>query len=328
MGASKREMKALVAAMAVESNYQHERYSRVGSGDRDSVGVLQQRPSMGWGPPGESVEKDASQFLNHAQRINRKGFRGSAGQLAQAVQRSAFPGRYDERGAEAERYIRQFSRSGGSGDSLTGTRSGRPVRDSYRTETVPGVDRSADRLALKQQYVLQRDRDPNALLMLKQGLDAAQDTPESTRRVRVPGSREGDRSTSGQDAVRGGSTRSYGREGEKFAGSQGKIIPFSQQAHRLGLKTTSAKRGTKSTASGGTSDHYIGKRNATARDWAGPPEQMDKLARSIAGALGARDFRGGVLNVTRGKFRYQLLWKTNVGGNHYDHVHLGVQRVK
>lgn len=32
---------------------------------------------------------------------------------------------------------------------------------------------------------------------------------------------------------------------------------------------------------------------------------------------------GGIYNVTRGGHRYQVIWKTNEGGNHYNHVHIG-----
>jgi hypothetical protein len=109
-----------------------------------------------------------------------------------------------------------------------------------------------------------------------------------------------------------------------YGGTQGKIIPFSQDAHKMGLSTTSAKRDTVKTASGNTSDHYRGKTNATARDWAGPPQQMDRLARKIARDLGVKGYKGGPLNVTRGGYRFQLLWKTD---RHFDHVHLGIQRV-
>lgn len=314
-GASPREMKALVTALAVESNYRDLSY-----GDRDSVGALQQRPSQGWGPASESLETDVAQFLRAAKKANTG--RGSAGQLAQAVQRSAFPGRYDERGAEADALIRRYSRSGTKRGSRGGSGSDRPVRDSYRTETTPGVDRSADRLALKQQYLSVRGK-PGALASLKLGLDQAQDTPPESRRVRV----EGEPSSNGSDGARGGSTRSYGEAGRRYAGTEGKIIPLSQRAHALGLKTTSGKRDTMNTASGGVSDHYKGKKNATARDWSGPPEKMDQLARSIAAGLGVRDFKGGVLNVKRGGFRYQLLWKTNVGGDHFTHIHLGVEKL-
>jgi hypothetical protein len=106
--ATPREQLALLLAGLTESDLQHDRYSRPGSGDRDSVGFLQQRPSQGWGAPGESVATDTRQFLAAARRVNRRGFNGSAGQLAQAVQRSAFPDRYDERRGEAQSILQQL----------------------------------------------------------------------------------------------------------------------------------------------------------------------------------------------------------------------------
>ena len=64
-------------------------------GDRDSLGVFQQRPSQGWGSPAQvtNVDYAATQFITRAIRANGGQ---SAGQLAQDVQRSAFPDRYDQ----------------------------------------------------------------------------------------------------------------------------------------------------------------------------------------------------------------------------------------
>ena len=64
-------------------------------GDRDSLGVFQQRPSQGWGTPAQvtNVDYAATQFITRAIRANGGQ---SAGQLAQDVQRSAFPERYDQ----------------------------------------------------------------------------------------------------------------------------------------------------------------------------------------------------------------------------------------
>lgn len=97
-GLPARVRQALLEAEAVESNFRNLHY-----GDRDSQGVLQQRPSTGWGPAGNAAV-DIRQFLQRALAVNR-GFRGSAGQLAQAVQRSAFPGRYDQHAGEAARLL-------------------------------------------------------------------------------------------------------------------------------------------------------------------------------------------------------------------------------
>ncbi len=107
--------RALLEAMAVEANFRH-----VQHGDRDSQGVLQQRPSMGWGPyiPGaKGVKTDINDFLVRARRVAGGGYKGTAGQLAQAVQRSAFPDRYDQRRSEVNALM------GGpvpAGDNVTG----------------------------------------------------------------------------------------------------------------------------------------------------------------------------------------------------------------
>lgn len=117
-GASPRVTKALLLALGVESNYRDLPY-----GDRDSVGALQQRPSQGWGPASESLATDVDQFLDRAIPANRRA-QGSAGQLAQAVQRSAFPDRYDARSSEAEAILRRF---GGASVSHPVSDSGSPL---------------------------------------------------------------------------------------------------------------------------------------------------------------------------------------------------------
>jgi uncharacterized protein YfiM (DUF2279 family) len=63
-------------------------------GDRDSLGVFQQRAN--WGSVAERMDPRyaASAYVRHALAAERAG--ESAGQLAQSVQVSAFPDRYDE----------------------------------------------------------------------------------------------------------------------------------------------------------------------------------------------------------------------------------------
>src|SRR5689334_6246972 len=91
---------ALLEAGIVESNLRNLSY-----GDRDSLGVLQQRPSQGWqhatNPYAASID-----FLKHAQGLTHSGFQGDAGALAQAVQRSAFPARYDQVSGQASQLMR------------------------------------------------------------------------------------------------------------------------------------------------------------------------------------------------------------------------------
>jgi len=87
MAASFKVALALIEAGIVESGLRNLPY-----GDRDSLGFLQQRPSQGWRHP-MNITYAAWDFLRRAIPI--QGRYGTAGRLAQAVQRSAFPARYD-----------------------------------------------------------------------------------------------------------------------------------------------------------------------------------------------------------------------------------------
>jgi hypothetical protein len=94
---SNKVMLAAFEACVAESNCRNPR-----GGDRDSAGTFQQRPSMGWGTCCEphdptsvtNVRYAARQFFVRA--IANESCCATAGQLAQQVQRSAFPDRYDQ----------------------------------------------------------------------------------------------------------------------------------------------------------------------------------------------------------------------------------------
>lgn len=94
MHASDKQLLALFEAGIVESGLRNLNY-----GDRDSVGFLQQR--AGWGSLSErmNVAHATASFIRKAKNKDTQG--QTAGQLAQAVQVSAFPRRYDERAADA-----------------------------------------------------------------------------------------------------------------------------------------------------------------------------------------------------------------------------------
>lgn len=167
-GASPRELKAAIETGLVEANLTNPNY-----GDRDSVGWRQERSHYGPKSTRLNVAESAARFFDEADKLNTEG--GSAGQLAQRVQRSAFPLRYDQRSAEAERLMR-----GGAGPG----RNANVEKFKAVTQTIPGVDRSQDRRALLANYLLsdQQYRD-GGLLELKAGMDAAGDTPSTTRRI-------------------------------------------------------------------------------------------------------------------------------------------------
>ena len=162
LGASPKERKALVESGLVESNLQNLSY-----GDRDSLGALQQRPSSGYRNALDPY-KAAKDFLVRARQANRPGT--SAGTLAQSVQRSAFPARYDQQSARAASLLGQPSASGA------------------RTRTIPGTDNSAQRAALISNFLT--DKNPDTLDFAL-GIRALKDTPATTTQIGARGASGG-----------------------------------------------------------------------------------------------------------------------------------------
>jgi hypothetical protein len=104
--------RALLMAGLVEKSLTH-----TPGGHSTSMGWLQQRPDMGWGPfiPGlRGARIDAQQFLQRARRNYRQGIR-NPGRLAQSVQRSAFPERYGQRAGQVNEILRSAPRLIGTG---------------------------------------------------------------------------------------------------------------------------------------------------------------------------------------------------------------------
>lgn len=103
-GANEKVMVSMVEAAWVESHV-----NNLPCGDADSVGVFQQRPSSGWGTPEEcqDVVHATNAYLDQAIANDESNPDQSAGQLAQSVQRSAYPDRYDESEGKARELIDQ-----------------------------------------------------------------------------------------------------------------------------------------------------------------------------------------------------------------------------
>jgi hypothetical protein len=103
MGAPDQAIKIALAASLVESNLRNVRH-----GDRDSLGLFQQRPSQGWGTPDQVMDPAyaATQFFSRLLKLNWQGM--DPGAAAQAVQRSAFPDRYGKRMGEAQSIFSQL----------------------------------------------------------------------------------------------------------------------------------------------------------------------------------------------------------------------------
>jgi cell wall-associated NlpC family hydrolase len=108
-GATRKEKLAAAETGLVESGFEN-----LPGGDADSQGWRQERTSIyGTGPGGpRNVKASASRFFQEA-KTDTGGARGrgqTAGQLAQTIQGSAYPERYDERKPEANAIVKAVER--------------------------------------------------------------------------------------------------------------------------------------------------------------------------------------------------------------------------
>lgn len=321
--------KALLLAGFVESGMQHKKYRNVGSGDRDSVGFLQQRPSQGWGPAGESVETDANQFLNHAMKL--RGKYGSAAQLAQAVQRSAFPDRYANFNAQADKILgRQGNLNASRASShdvslgrLSGTSEDAPdqssVFDVIRRMNAAASQDSDDLIEQNQALLMEAIRRRNQ--------------PEAPRYSGPRG-----------DVMQAASRQVDLQPGGGYEGSKGVAQGLASIGIDLGLKSTSEKRDNKNPYSGRGSDHDIRNKDAYAFDLSNgsrPTPEMDEAAYGIMRQLGFKSYKKGqpinasqgvkTIKTKQGTFRVQVIYRGDgkaFGGNHRDHIHVGVKRLR
>lgn len=124
MGASSRDcIIGLMTAMQ-ESGLRNVKY-----GDRDSLGLFQQRPSQGWGTKAQIMnpEYSSKKFFSALLKLKGRG-KLSLTQACQRVQRSAYPNAYAKHTKPATAMVRDLDKGGGRTSSLNskpmGTKSG------------------------------------------------------------------------------------------------------------------------------------------------------------------------------------------------------------
>lgn len=180
VGATPKERKAAVETALVEANL-----GNPAGGDGTSVGWRQETASSYPGKDRRDVRAAAKRFFAETRKVRNQY--GSAGALSQAVQRSAYPGRYNERSGEAQQLLRKYGRGGGrggggsdfAGQTVSNTAQ-IPGQRKAGTVSVPGIDNSAARQQLLLSYLDTR-HSPDALLTLGTGLKQAQDVPAQTQ---------------------------------------------------------------------------------------------------------------------------------------------------
>jgi hypothetical protein len=132
--------------IALATAWQESSLRNIDRGDRDSLGLFQQRPSQGWGDPEQIMDPvyAAGQFYDHLVKVG--GWQEmSLTEAAQAVQRSGHPEAYAKWEWDAETLVQQLS--GGLPPTLT-CRSGAhasTAEEPIRTP-VAGTEQASPRL--------------------------------------------------------------------------------------------------------------------------------------------------------------------------------------
>jgi cell wall-associated NlpC family hydrolase len=109
--------------IAIATALQESDLENLDYGDRDSLGLFQQRPSQGWGTPAEIMTPSYAARQFYTQLLQVPGWRSmSTTAAAQAVQRSAFPDAYEKWSSEAAALAAEFTGNlsctpGDSGDN-------------------------------------------------------------------------------------------------------------------------------------------------------------------------------------------------------------------
>ncbi len=95
--AVRRQLPARAASIALATSFQESKLRNVQHGDRDSVGLFQQRPSQGWGTFEQLTHREyaINAFYDELVKIDGYGEMRIT-EAAQAVQRSGYPEAYEE----------------------------------------------------------------------------------------------------------------------------------------------------------------------------------------------------------------------------------------
>lgn len=93
--ASKRGLPARAATIAVATAIQESKLRNVQYGDRDSLGLFQQRPSMGWGTREQILNPEYAANAFYDALVKVKGYQSmNITEVAQKVQKSGYPQAY------------------------------------------------------------------------------------------------------------------------------------------------------------------------------------------------------------------------------------------
>ncbi len=296
VGAGPKQIKAAYATGLVESGLRN-----LPGGDADSQGWRQERASLYSNPR----DLDASIRRFFAETAAVKGKYGRAGELAAAVQRPAaqYRGRYQERSVEADALMRQFGGGGASTPRLQTGSSG-----------ATGGDNSAARGAAIAQFLGRRNQDPLDFAMQVRSLRGTEAAHPAS--PAAPSTR----STSG--AAGPGAFKVTGPNPGRIKPS---MLAFGRAVAAEYGRPISGSDGTGHsyrTVNGNVSQHSTG----NAVDIPATGRELLRMGRAALIAAGmpraqAMKQKGGLYNVGG----HQIIFLTNSGGNHFDHLHVSAR---
>lgn len=222
------------------------------------------------------------------------------------------------------------------GEAPAGTRmTGSPGKQYGLPSTSPsGVLKNKDGRTAEQEAVFQSvmaNRGPGYAIKLLPGIreqfqEEAAATPQAPKGTAAKaGQAINPPTTSGKVTV----AKNANRAGVPLSsGLLNFVNSMTQWAGNLNIGTGSNH--SQMTSSGNVSDHWTG----NGADLPATGRRGDTIAYAAlrAAGVGEKEARrmarnGGVFNINHGGYRIQILWKTNVGGNHYNHVHVGVRKL-
>ena len=130
-----RDLGTHAATIAMATVYQEAGIRNLDYGDRDSVGLFQQRPSQGWGTPEQIMDPWYSTTQFYDALVEIPGWEsGDVNDTAQAVQRSGHPHAYRKHETKARALAAVFAGDVPAGLSCFDERSLPGDPDTFRTE--------------------------------------------------------------------------------------------------------------------------------------------------------------------------------------------------
>ena len=315
---------ALVEALIIESEAKN-----LGSASADgygSYGVLQGRDIYHKRSDLMDPDYQVGVFLGRGRggkKTGRKGFTGrgnaislagsgmKSGDIAQAIEGSAYPDRYQQVQREAMHIVKTLGtpRMGGVGAV------GKPTTVTLKGAKTEQVDQAAYQKA-KGQAVLGaflKKRNPNnPLLKLGVVSDRDPNPADYVKTVKAPDTKV---TLPGQRPARKSSTGATG-------GLPSQITHAGGWLERLtGLPVTARQE--PGHATGG--DHDPSVRGATARDFGGDEATRKAAFKKLTRQLGVRNavYKGADINVVKNGLRYQIISRDHGTG---PHLHVGVRK--